>query len=373
MKVLDDELPAAHRAGLTEVRRLDRAPLETFDSGPCLHFPNQGQFHPLKYLSALAKAIERDGGKIFTGTHADEIEGGSDAYVKTTNGHTISADAIVVATNTPVNDRVAIHTKQAPYTTYVIGARIPRGSVPPMLLWDAPADLSEAYHYIRIERAEDHDVLIVGGEDHKTGQQHDGSQRWGKLEQWTRNRFPIQEIEFRWSGQVMEPVDSLAFIGRNPGDENVFIATGDSGMGMTHGTIAGILLTDLIMDRENPWAGIYDPSRKTLIAIKDFAKENVNVAAQYVEVLTPGEVDSIDEIPRGEGAVLRSGLTKVAVYRDEQGTIHSMSAICVHLGCIVTWNASEKTWDCPCHGSRFDAVGTVINGPANEDLPPQSV
>ena len=142
---------------------------------------------------------------------------------------------------------------------------------------------------------------------------------------------------------------------------------------MTHGTIAGILLTDLIMDRENPWAGIYDPSRKTLIAIKDFAKENVNVAAQYVEVLTPGKVDSIDEIPRGEGAVLRSGLTKVAVYRDEQGTIHSMSAICVHLGCIVTWNASEKTWDCPCHGSRFDAVGTVINGPANEDLPPQGV
>src|SRR5437762_4460546 len=250
MKVLDDELPAAHRAGLTEVRRLDRAPLETFDSGPCLHFPNQGQFHPLKYLRALEKAIERDGGKNFTGTHADEMEGGSDAYVKTTNGHTISADAIVVATNSPVNDRVAIHTKQAPYTTYVIGARIPKGSVPPILLWDAPADLWEPYHYLRIEHRENHDVLIVGGEDHKTGQEHDGAQRWGKLEQWTRNRFEVEAMEFRWSGQVMEPVDALAFIGRNPADaENVFIATGDSGMVMTHGTIAGILLTDLIMDR----------------------------------------------------------------------------------------------------------------------------
>jgi glycine/D-amino acid oxidase-like deaminating enzyme/nitrite reductase/ring-hydroxylating ferredoxin subunit len=372
MKVLEDELPAAHRAGLTEVRRIDRAPLDSFDTGPCLHFPRQAQFHPLKYLSGLARAIERDGGKIFTGTHADKIEGGSEAYVKTTSGYTISADAIVVATNTPVNDRVAIHTKQAPYTTYVIGARIPKGSVPSILLWDAPPDLWDPYHYIRVENVNDHDVLIVGGEDHKTGQQHDGSQRWGKLEQWTRNRFSmIEEIEFRWSGQVMEPVDGLAFIGRNPTDaDNVFIATGDSGMGMTHGTIAGILLTDLILDRANPWADLYDPSRKTLVAARDFAQENVNMLTQYTDLLTPGDVDSVDEVPKGEGAVLRSGLAKCAVYRDEDGAVHSVSAICTHLGCVVTWNAAEKTWDCPCHGSRFDKLGSVINGPANKDLPP---
>jgi len=375
VKVLDDELPAAHRAGLTEVRRLDRAPLETFDTGPCLHFPRQGQFHPLKYLTGLARAIERDGGRIFTNTHADEIEGGSDAHVTTASGYTIQAGAIVVATNTPVNDRIAIHTKQAPYTTYVIGARIPRDSVPAMLLWDAPADLWDPYHYIRIERAGDHDVLIVGGEDHKTGQQHDGQQRWGKLEQWTRNRFSMmQSIEFRWSGQVMEPFDGLAFIGRNPGDaDNVFIATGDSGMGMTHGTIAGILLSDLILERANPWADLYDPSRKTASAIKDFMQENINVAAQYLDMITPGDIDSVTEIPKGEGCVLRSGLGKVAVYRDQDGTLHSLSAVCPHLGCIVTWNSAEKTWDCPCHGSRYDAVGSVINGPANSDLPPVSL
>jgi len=138
---------------------------------------------------------------------------------------------------------------------------------------------------------------------------------------------------------------------------------------MTHGTIAGILLTDLIMKRANPWADLYDPSRKTLVAAKEVAHENVNVAAQYTDLFTPGDIDSVDEIPKGEGAILRSGLSQVAVYRDEDGTLHNLSAVCVHLGCIVTWNSAEKTWDCPCHGSRYEALGTVINGPANSDLP----
>jgi glycine/D-amino acid oxidase-like deaminating enzyme/nitrite reductase/ring-hydroxylating ferredoxin subunit len=370
LKVLDDELPAAHRAGLVNVRRLERAPLKSFDTGPCLHFPHQAQFHPLKYLTGLAEAIKREGGHIFIGAHAAEIEEGR---VRTANGYAVVADAIVVATNCPVNDLVAMHTKQAPYTTYVIGAHVKSGSIPSILLWDAPQDLSEPYHYVRLEKGKDYDILIVGGEDHKTGQKHDGSQRFGKLEQWTRNRFPIEEIEFRWSGQVMEPVDSLAFIGRNPGDEKIFIATGDSGMGMTHGTIAGMLLTDLITEETNPWADLYDPSRKTISAAKDFVKENLNVAAQYTDVLTGGEVDSVDDIELGQGAVVRSGLTKVAVYRDDDGAVHSMSAVCVHLGCIVTWNGVEKTWDCPCHGSRFDALGVVINGPANSDLPPHEI
>jgi Rieske Fe-S protein len=171
----------------------------------------------------------------------------------------------------------------------------------------------------------------------------------------------------------MEPVDSLAFIGRNPGDKDIFIATGDSGMGMTHGTIAGILITDLIMNRQNRWAELYDPSRKTLVAGKDFAKENINVAAQYTDLLTPGDVDSVDEIAAGEGAVIRKGMSKIAVYKEESGAIHSVSAICVHLGCVVTWNSAEKTWDCPCHGSRFDCKGMVINGPANKDLPPEEI
>jgi Rieske Fe-S protein len=167
----------------------------------------------------------------------------------------------------------------------------------------------------------------------------------------------------------MEPVDGIAFIGRNPLDHNnAFIATGDSGQGMTHGTIAGMLLTDLLQGRQNPWADLYDPSRIRLRALPEYAQENINVAGQYTDLLTPGEIDSVEEVARGEGAVMREGLTKVAVYRDDSGKIHRLSAICKHLGCVVNWNSTEKTWDCPCHGSRYDAHGGVYQGPANEDL-----
>jgi Rieske Fe-S protein len=167
----------------------------------------------------------------------------------------------------------------------------------------------------------------------------------------------------------MEPIDGVAFIGRNPMDsDNVYIATGDSGMGMTHGTIAGLLLTDLILGRPNPWAALYDPSRVTVKAADEFAKENLNVAKQYASYMTGGDVSSVEEIEPGTGAVIRQGLTKIAVYRDSKGELHERSAICPHLGCIVAWNRVEKSWDCPCHGPRFDPKGRVVNGPAHRDL-----
>jgi glycine/D-amino acid oxidase-like deaminating enzyme/nitrite reductase/ring-hydroxylating ferredoxin subunit len=369
-KVLDDELVAVHKAGLTDIEKVERVPWDSYDTGPALRFPRQAQFHPLMYLAGLAKAIKQNRGRIFTETHASEIEGGKQARVETTGGGVVTAGAVVVATNTPVNDLIAIHTKQAAYQTYVIGARIPKGSVTRGLYWDTP----DPYHYIRIETvgkgANAYDVLIVGGEDHKTGQQDDANKRFGALERWTRHRFPMVEgIEYRWSGEVMEPIDGLAFIGRNPLDkDNVFIATGDSGNGMTHGTIAGILLTDLIMGRKNAWESIYDPSRVTLKALPEFAKEILNVAVQYTDLVVAGDVDSVDEIKPGGGAIISRGLSKVAVYRDPQGEIHERSAVCRHLGCIVKWNTLENTWDCPCHGSRYDALGKVIQGPANSDL-----
>jgi len=373
-EVLNRELEAARRAGLTDVEMLGRAPL-TFFTCPCLRFPRQGQFHPLKYLAGLTRAIQRDGGKIYTGTHVDRIDGGPPAQIKTRNGSTVTADAVVVATNTPINDLVAIHTKQGPYLTYAIGARVPRGAITKALYWDTGSSQEGhpiPYHYVRLAKDEQSssDLLIVGGEDHKTGQADDTEDRNARLEAWARERFPMmQEVQFRWSGQVMEPVDGVAFIGRNPLDSpNVFIATGDSGMGMTHGTIAGILLTDLILGRDNPWATLYDPSRKTLRAAVEFVKENLNVARQYGDWLTTGDVSSPDEIAPGTGAVVRRGLTKSAVYRDEQGVLHEFSAACPHLGCIVDWNDAEKTWDCPCHGSRFGRLGRVLNGPANRGL-----
>jgi Rieske Fe-S protein len=248
---------------------------------------------------------------------------------------------------------------------------VPKGSVTDALYWDT----LDAYHYVRLQsmpnkNGDEHDLLIVGGEDHKTGQAKDTNERHARLEEWTRERFPMaQDVEFTWAGQVMETMDGLAYIGRNPGDkENVFIATGDSGMGITHGTIAGMLLSDMILGKKSPWEKIYDPSRKPIRAADSFIKENLDVAAQYLSWVTPGEISSEDEIEFGSGAVMRQGLKKVAVYRDEAGKCHKMSAVCPHLQCIVDWNDAEHTWDCPCHGSRFDKLGKVINGPANVDL-----
>ena len=362
-ETLEKEIAAAQRAGLRDVELLAGAPLP-FDTGPCLRFPRQGQFHPLQYLAGLVRAIQREGGRIYTHSHAEHIEGGNPALVYA-NTHIVTADAVVVATNAPVNDRVAIHTKQAPYMTYVIGARVRRGVVPKVLAWDT----GDPYHYIRTEPLGEDDLLIVGGEDHKSGQASDTAERHARLEEWTRRRFPIGPVEFAWGGQVMETVDYLAFTGRNPLDkDNIYIHTGDSGMGLTHATIGGMILSDLILGRENPWAELYDPRRKTVGAAREYTAENLNVAAQYADWLKPGEVKSAAEIPRDSGAIMRRGLHKIAVYRDEKGEAHERSAACPHLGCMVHWNGAEKTWDCACHGSRFDRHGQVINGPSNHDL-----
>ena len=341
---------------------MPRVPVPSFDSGPALRFPRQAQFHPLAYLAGLTRAIQQRGGRIYGQTHVTGVESGPPARVATEAGHTVTADFVVCATNTPIIDWLVIHSKQAAYRTFAIGARVPEGSVPAALYWDT----ADPYHYVRLHG----DLLIVGGEDHKTGQEDDGYDRFAYLEAWSRERFPIGEVEFKWSGQVMEPVDGLAYIGRNPGDKrHILVATGDSGQGMTHGTIAGILLTDLIAGRPNAWEGLYDPSRKSIRAVAEYLKENVNVAKQYLDYVSPGEVRSADEIRPGGGAVLREGLTKLAVHRDEGGALHSLSAVCPHLGCIVHWNSLERTWDCPCHGSRFAVDGAVLNGPAVSGLP----
>jgi glycine/D-amino acid oxidase-like deaminating enzyme/nitrite reductase/ring-hydroxylating ferredoxin subunit len=366
-EVLERELEAAHHAGLTTVELLPRVPLNSFDTGRALRFPRQAQFNPIKYLRALTSAITQGGGLLFGHTHVDEVRDGPPCCVHTSTGRVVRADAVVVATNTPVNDRVTIHTKQAAYRTYVIGSIVPLKRIPHLLLWDT----ADPYHYVRLQYREGQEILIVGGEDHKTGQADDPEKRWNALIEWTRARFPeIGEIVYRWSGQVMEPVDYLAFIGRNPGDKHVFVASGDSGQGMTHGTIAAMLLSDLITGESNPWKDLYDPSRKILRAVGEFARENVNVAARYGEYATGGDVRTPADLMPDCGAVIRHGLRKVATYKGEDGTLHEFSAICPHMGCIVHWNHAEKTWDCPCHGSRFDRFGSVLNGPAIRDLKP---
>ena len=370
-EALERERDAAQRAGLAV--ELTRVPHAAFDFGPALRFPRQARFHAGRYLAGLARAAQQLGVRLAGPAHMRAIEalGDDQALVHTDAGPSLRAGAVVVATNTPVNDRLRIHTKQAAYRSYVIACRAPAGSVPDVLLWDT----LDPYHYVRVQPGAGPDQvwLIVGGEDHKTGQpdEEEAQAPFEALYEWTQARFPSAgRPQYRWSGQILEPHDGLAFIGRNPLDSrNVYIATGDSGNGLTHGTLAGLLLSELIAGREHPWATLYEPSRKTLRSAGTFLRENANFAAQYRDLVLPGEIRDAHELKPGEGAIVRRGATKHALYRDAKGGLHELSALCPHLGCAVRWNATEKTWDCPCHGSRFKAEsGEVINGPANRGL-----
>lgn len=367
VQLLNDELEAAHRAGLTGVELVqDSGGLPT---GPALRFPRQGRFHILEYLAGLADAIERKGGQIFGGTKVDKVEGGYPTMVTTSDGKTVAADDVVVCTNGPISDMFVTHLKQAPYRTFVVAHEVPAGSVPDALYWDTP----DPYHYVRLTPLDGgRQALIIGGEDHKTAHEDDAGDRFQALEQWARQRFPGMGARLtQWTGQVLETYDYLAFIGPNPdGAEHVWLATGDSGMGMTHGTIAGILIPALIASGEHPWARQYSPTRVTLhgTEVAEWAKEQADVALQYADYVTPGQVSDVADIPAGEGRVIRRGMHKVAAYKADDGTVHEHSAVCTHLKCIVDWNTADKSWDCPCHGSRFDAMGRVVNGPATKDL-----
>lgn len=371
---LEKELDATQKTNL-ETAMVNSTPgIANGNSLRSIHFPNQAQFHILYYLEGLAQAIVRNGGFIYTETQAENItrEGAK------ANGHQISARHIVVATNSPINDMVTMHTKQHAYRTYVIGCKVKKGTLPYALWWDTGDNRSrwvaKPYHYVRLEPFdENYDLLISGGEDHKTGQADaeniPETQRYELLENWTKQHFPeAGDISYRWSGQVMEPIDGLGYMGKNPGDDNIYIITGDSGNGMTHTTIGAMIINDSIQGIENKWEKLYDPSRITLKATVDYLKEVGNMAAQYADWITPSDVKSMDELRPGEGGVLTSGVKKIALYRDHEKHLHAYSAVCPHLGCIVQWNNDEKTFDCPCHGSRFSCDGNVINGPAQSGL-----
>ncbi|MDB4884307.1 MAG: Glycine/D-amino acid oxidase, partial [Gemmatimonadetes bacterium] len=301
----------------------------------------------------------------------EKIEGGSPAMVTTTTGKTVAADDVIVCTNSPISDMVVTHAKMAPYRTCVVAFVVPKGSVPDALYWDTP----HPYHYVRLQPLDAaRDALIVGGEDYKTAHEDDAGERFDRLDAWTRARFEQAGERFtQWTGQVLETNDYLAYIGKNPdGAEHVWIVTGDSGMGMTHGTIAALLLPTLLEGRPHPWAREFDPKRITLHPreLGTIARENADVAVQFGDYVTPGQVGDVESIPRGEGRVIRRGAHKIAAFRDESGRVHERSAVCTHLKCIVDWNTAEKSWDCPCHGSRFDPLGSVLSGPALADLHP---
>lgn len=365
IRELDKELAAARRAGLL-VDRVDRAPLP-FDTGPALRFGGQAEFHPLRYLRGLAEGVVEHGGHIHTGTHVESIEPGTPLTVRFSSGRRLLCRIAVDATNSAFTSQKRMPLLQAAYRTYMLGFEIPPGSIPHALYWD----LLDPYHYLRIVRAADgRETLIIGGNDHRVGQ-GDPDKAWADLEAWTRKYIPTAgALVEQWSGQILEPADALAHIGRSPELDHVFIATGDSGNGLTHGTIAGMLLPELMRGHRPSWADLYDPGRSHVHGLGELVKEAAQSSWPYTDWLKRGDVRSSDDIPRGEGAIVRRGLRFVAAYRDDAGVLHECSATCTHLSGVVQWNAGESTWDCPCHGSRFDPYGRVLNGPAPHDLHP---
>jgi glycine/D-amino acid oxidase-like deaminating enzyme/nitrite reductase/ring-hydroxylating ferredoxin subunit len=366
-KLLKKEYEAVTQLGFVGVEWAD-APVAGEAHG-CLRFRDQARFHPRRYLAGLSNAIKRYGGKFYSRTPIISVkENAKGAIATSADGHSIGAKAIIAATNTPFVNRLAIHTKQVPYRSYVLTLEIPNGLATDALIWDT----EHPYHYVRLYTEKGKTLLIVGGEDHKTGTADDAEARFKRLQAWARERFPqCGHVRDKWSGQVYEPVDYLPFIGRSPGHKNVFLVTGDSGEGLTTGVAASLILPDLIAGRRNDWAKVYSPSRKIVqpSPIVTYAKDLAGASKHLAKNLLGREAKS-DEIPPGKGAIISISGQKAAAYRDERGILHLRSAACTHAGCVVQWNSFERCWDCPCHGSQFAATGDVLQGPATKSLGP---
>jgi glycine/D-amino acid oxidase-like deaminating enzyme/nitrite reductase/ring-hydroxylating ferredoxin subunit len=341
-----------------------------FTGGPGIRFENQARFHPRKYLAGLAKSVVANGGVIHEHSNADEFC--EDPLGVKSNGYLVRCKDVVIATHNPLvglanmASATLFQTKLALYTSYVIAGRAPVGTVPDMLFWDT----ADPYQYLRLERRRDHDLVIFGGEDHKTGQVTDTNACYDRLERALTSRIPDIALSHRWSGQVIETPDGLPYIGRMT--DHHYAATGFAGNGMTFGTVAAIIIADGIQGRRNPWAELFDPGRLALRrGLWDYVKENADYPYYMVRDRFAGaEGRSLRLVKRGEGKVIDRKGTNVAACRDTDGSLILRSATCTHMGCTVRWNDAERTWDCPCHGSRFTPKGEVISGPAESPLPP---
>ena len=366
---LDAERAAAHDAGLQVAMQPEGlAALPAL--GPVLRFERQARIDMGAYTLALATQA-RDAGVRFHRAEVTGIRGGHSPEIACRDGRRLTARAVVAATNVPIHDTGATYMKQAAYRSYVVVGRAPKDSIPDALYWDD----GDPYHYIRLRKPDEHEdaevEVIIGGGDHKTGQDDDPTV-YARLQAWARAHFPsLTRFTHAWSGQILEPSDGLAFIGADPDNENVYLVTGDSGNGLTHGTIAAILLGELIAGRDHPWAALYAPGRLNLKSTPTLLRENTNAVAQFRDWLAPSHKAELAQLARGAGVVIRQGVHRVAVYRSGEGALCAHNARCTHLGCVVRWSSEEKSWDCPCHGSRFDArTGAILNGPASEPLAP---
>jgi glycine/D-amino acid oxidase-like deaminating enzyme/nitrite reductase/ring-hydroxylating ferredoxin subunit len=336
---------------------------------PGVRFTNQARMHPRKYLAGVAKAFVELGGRICERSAAHEFSDNPRA-VKVA-GYTVRCEDLVIATHNPLvgladpAEAGRFQTSLALYSSYVIAGRVRRGVVSDALWWDT----SSPYYYLRVEPQRDFDLIIFGGEDHKTGQQSDTVQCYRRLEERLTALIPRVDVTHHWSGQVIETPDGLPYIG--PSAEHQYAATGFGGNGLTFGTLGGMMISDAILARTNPWTELFDPGRKALTrGLWDYLKENVDYPYYRIRDRFAGpDTQSLRGVKRGQGKIVERDGARVAAYRDPSGAVTFRSAVCTHMGCVVAWNTAELTWDCPCHGSRFTPTGDVISGPAVTPLP----
>lgn len=328
-------------------------------------FTEQAEFHPLKYLQGLVAAITDAGGIIHEATRVTDVANGTPCVI-TTNHGTIRANDVIMATHTPITKMLLVQSKVEAYRSYVLGVKI-KDALAEGIYWDT----AEPYHYLRSYNTPEGPLLIVGGEDHKTGITTDAEKRYAALACYVKERFPESEIVYRWSAQVFESIDLLPYIGRAPSAKHVYVATGYAGNGMTFGTVAGMMLPQLILTGAHAWEKLYRPSRVSLApdALHRMFKIGMSNARHFLlDRFTRAEGTDVAAVRPGEGKLLQLNGKKVAVYKDTQGNVTQLSPVCTHAGCIVAWNNAEKTWDCPCHGGRYSPAGKVINGPPIKDL-----
>jgi glycine/D-amino acid oxidase-like deaminating enzyme/nitrite reductase/ring-hydroxylating ferredoxin subunit len=333
-----------------------------------LRIDHQGRFHSLRYLRGLARVFHGRGGVIHEHTPVQPPAGKAEASVETAHGRISASRGVVLCTHSPFLGPSQFDARVAAYQSYVLTARIAE-EIPDALFWDD----AEPYHYLRRAASDDPHLIIAGGADHKTGQGGDERESVRQLEEYVRERFTVEAIEQRWSAEFHEPDDGIPYIGAVPRADRLWMSTGYSGTGLSYGTMAGRLLSDLLLERENPLAEIVRPSRvKPLAAAKRFVTENVNVAQRFIgDRVTADSIQSLQEIRSGQGRLVRYRGRALAAYRSEDGHLHTLSPACTHMGCFVQWNEQEHTWDCPCHGGRYTATGERVYGPPPRDLEPK--
>jgi glycine/D-amino acid oxidase-like deaminating enzyme/nitrite reductase/ring-hydroxylating ferredoxin subunit len=363
---IEDEVEAARRAGLP-ASYVDDVPLP-FDVAGAIRFDDQAEFHPLKYLAGLVHWLSERGCRIFEHTVATGVSDGAPATVETTRG-TVRAEHVVVATHFPFLDRGLFFARVHPERSYAVAGSV-AGPVPEGMFLSA----GQPTRSIRFHPGAGGELVLVGGEGHKVGQGGPTAERYAALEEFAREHFGVESVEYRWSTQDNMPLDDVPYVGAlSHLSRRLYVATGFKKWGLAHAGAAAMILRDQLLDRHNPWASLYDATRLgPLSSLAPFVKENLNVAFHFfADRITRRSLASASDLEPGEGRVLARRERQVAVSRDTDGSLRAVSARCTHLGCIVDWNDAERSWDCPCHGSRFAPDGAVLQGPATQPLEPE--